>query len=321
MLTHDEGLADVVGSVAAAAGVVPVRVASPGQAVGLLLVGADCATTMTPVPPSRGCEVVLVGEDAAGLAASSMAWDARVVTLPEGQSWLVQLLASGNEATGRLVCLLGAGGGVGTSTLAVGLAGALAPSRTVAVVDADPGSGGLDLLWGAEGEPGWRWPSLLAAEGELAGLRGPVLRVDGTTVVSHARTGAAPGPVALQAVVQALRREHDIVIVDAGRSAGVLDAMPAPDRLVLVAADRVQSLAAAGRLLDGIGAGLRARSGLALHGGAAGCGSAAELGVPLWSRIPVDTALARAAEIGVAPQVAAGRRWRRAVQVLAEALQ
>ena len=40
------------------------------------------------------------------------------------------------------------------------------------LIDADPRSGGLDLLLGAERTAGWRWPRLATARGHLGDLTG-----------------------------------------------------------------------------------------------------------------------------------------------------
>lgn len=319
--TLDEELADVVGSVAAAAGAELVRIDDPAAARGLLLVGADVAggEAWRRLPP--GAQAVLVGEDSGAMAQASMAWGARVVALPEGRAWLATLLAGRTRATaGRIVVLLGGGGGVGTSTVATGLAGELQRrGRRVALLDADPASGGIDLLLGAEGVPGWRWSSLLGATGELGQLAGGAVVVDGLTVVSHGRSGDSPGPTALRSVAHALQRDHDVLVVDAGRCPEVLATLPQVDRLVVAVDGRVSSVASVNRLLAVVGS---SRAGLALRCSAMRAVEITDsLGLPSWAVLPEDGALRRAADVGVAPRVAAGRRWQRAIASLARAVE
>lgn len=74
------------------------------------------------------------------------------------------------DATGSAfsIGLIGASGGLGTSTLAAALAtrAALAGRSTV-LIDLDRGGGGADLLLGCEREPGPRWADLAGASGRV----------------------------------------------------------------------------------------------------------------------------------------------------------
>ena len=92
-------------------------------------------------------------------------------SLPGAEALLVDRLAA--AATGRrgaaTVAVVGGRGGAGASTLACALARDGGSSAgAVMLVDADPLGGGLDLLLGAEGVPGLRWPDLAEARGRAA---------------------------------------------------------------------------------------------------------------------------------------------------------
>ena len=114
-------------------------------------------------------------------------------------------------------------GGVGASTLAAGLAFVAARSgRRTALVDLDPGGGGLDLLVGAERLDGWRWPRLVAARGHLGDLGNSCRAWTGSRCCRWAgavrRSGCRPRP--LRAVLGSLTASHELTVVDVPRLPG-----------------------------------------------------------------------------------------------------
>jgi secretion/DNA translocation related CpaE-like protein len=132
------------------------------------------------------------------------------------------------------VGVLGGSGGAGASLLAAALATAACDAgEDVLLLDADPHSGGADLLLGAEALPGLRW-------GDLAGLAGrvrpDVLRacVDaglhrGTggslRVLAGDRSGADAAVLeTVPAVLAAARRTFGLTVLDLPR--GALAALP-----------------------------------------------------------------------------------------------
>ena len=156
---------------------------------------------------------------------------AALVPLPASAGWLSDALAdvSGTgRGTGSLVCVVGGSGGVGASTLAAGLAfvAARASQRTM-LIDADPRSGGLDLLMGAERTAGWRWPRLATARGHLGDLTGQLPAVEGVDLLSMARGESTPGwelqAEQLKSVLLSAMRSHDITVVDLPRTLGAPD--------------------------------------------------------------------------------------------------
>ena len=91
-----------------------------------------------------------------------------VVFLPDAEQWLISTLGAAviGSPSGRVIAVVGGSGGVGASTTAAALAIHASKSEgMVSLVDADPRSGGMDLLLGAEDEPGVRWPELANASG------------------------------------------------------------------------------------------------------------------------------------------------------------
>ncbi len=126
--------------------------------------------------------------------------------------------------TAPVIAVVGASGGIGTTTLAGALAiRHAAESGMATIVDGSP-HGGLDIWFGAELTPGPRWS-------DLSGLRGtvdPMVLVDrlptacGVRVMSNGRPSGnswSPGPPdpERRAVLAALREVSTLVIVDGGR--------------------------------------------------------------------------------------------------------
>lgn len=119
----------------------------------------------------------------------------------------------------EVLAVTGARGGLGASVLLLHLAWALGRAgRRVAMMDLDP-TGGLDLLCGQSVLTGLRWADLPAEEsafrpGHLVGALPawhamPVLTGD-------VRGGPLP---CAEAVLEAMRAEHDVVLVDLPRGA------------------------------------------------------------------------------------------------------
>jgi hypothetical protein len=114
--------------------------------------------------------------------------------------------------------VIGASGGLGTSTLCVALAVRGAPHVGATVcLDGAPGAEGLDVTACLEHVPGLRWPDLSGAQGEVDGtalLRG--LPGDGTARVLAGSCDAVPDEVAACAV-RALGDLCGLTVVDLGR--------------------------------------------------------------------------------------------------------
>ncbi len=333
LCTADEGLAAAVTAAAAAVEHGVVRVREVESLIGgwrdasVVIIGADLAVAAARMglPPREGVYVLADALAPVGALSASVPLGSGTIVLPEGGTWLADVLAGRTSRARRTsrIAVLGGSGGVGASTFAVGLACAGTAIGAASLVDLDPLGGGADLLLGAERVAGWRWDRLRAARGQIGELRGQVPTVAGVTVVSMARDDAtAITRDAVAAVVASLSRSSDLVVMDVGRSldAGGREALRAADRTVLVCAADVRAVASARMTLaaaDVAGAGVVVRL---RKGGSVRVGDVATaLGLPLWGTLPVDAALPAAAERGVPPDRAAGRRWLRAcAQVLAE---
>ncbi|WP_153506530.1 septum site-determining protein Ssd [Cumulibacter manganitolerans] len=182
LITGDRALAQRAERIAAAARHRVVR-ADPRVASGawasadVVLIGADRLGEVVDVDPPRRDEVYVI----AGSTVPDSAWRDCVsigatdaVALDESEGWLVERLSLRRavRASGRVVAVRGAAGGVGTSVVAAGLALAVAGAPAV-LIDTDPAGGWLDLILGIDLD-GLGWA-------ELAGLRG---RVDGAALAA-----------------------------------------------------------------------------------------------------------------------------------------
>lgn len=231
----------------------PEAVGGRWQAAGTVFIGVDSAAEVAALALPRRERVYLVGSDSGAAALWSMPLGAEVIVLPQGRGWLSSVLAGQADGTGELLAVLGGSGGVGASTLAAALAWRASDrGRSVALVDADRLGGGIDLLMGAEREPGWRWPRFAGADGVLGELGEFLPVIDGVTVLSMARgpdLELAREPLA--AVLASLRRSFDLVLVDAGRSgsASTREALRLAGRTLLVVGGCVRGVAAAGEVL------------------------------------------------------------------------
>ena len=229
--TTDPELLDHALSVVAAAGLEAEVTSDTGflrarwSSASMVLVGLDQAPALAELRLPRRAEVYLLTET--GTAPEAHQWSvplgAAVVVVPGNARWLSGAIADLSRrpsGSGQRICVTGGAGGVGASTLAAGLAFVAARSgRPTALVDLDPGGGGIDLLIGAERLDGWRWPRLVAARGHLGDFGDQLPCVDGVEVLSMGRGVEAgrPAAEAVRAVLGSLTASHDLTVVDVPR--------------------------------------------------------------------------------------------------------
>lgn len=330
LLTQDESIADAVLAAAAARGTPVDVLAGVEDCVArwpdadLVLVGGDQARALASEGVRQRPGVYVVGFEAGELVRWSVPLGGQVIELPEGLPALSGVLSDDRGCGGAVVGVIGGSGGIGASTLAAGLVmTARRRGLSAALVDLDPLGGGVDLLVGAERAPGWRWPRLVGARGEVSDVGRFLPHVDGFTVVSMERPEAPgtpaeiPGPEAVRAVVGSLAHHHDLVVLDAGRAPcpGARLVLASCRRALLVAGTGVRSVAAASQVLGSLELGeprLVVRSCAASRVPPDAVAHA--LGLPAAGVLPEDRLLARLAEQGEPPGRVGRRRWVRAVE-------
>lgn len=172
---------------------------------------------------------------------------------------------------GNVIAFLPASGGVGASTLAAAVAvRAAAAGRSSVAVDLDRLAGRLDVVFGLEQEPGWRWPELAGVAGIVdgGGLAAELPMACGVPVLSGSGGAGWDGPgdtdgsrgpgdepwlESLPDVVAGLADAHDLTVLDLPRDVAVLTSVALlVDALVVVAAVQVPQLAAASGVVTGV---------------------------------------------------------------------
>ena len=225
-----------------------------------VVVGRDAAQACARARLPRRPGVVLIGDDLdeAGIWQLGVEVGAEhVVFLPDGEQWLVEMLAESVEPVrfaGEVVAVVGGRGGSGATTLAAALAVTAARvGRRTLLVDADPLGGGIDLVFGGESDPGVRWPDLGGTRGRVPGsaLTGALPRMSDLSVLSWDRSDVLRVPCeAMETVLEAGRRSCELVVVDLPRTlddAGRIVLSLASQVLLVVPAE-VRAAAAATRV-------------------------------------------------------------------------
>ena len=265
----------------------------------------------------RRDDVVLVGsdlDDADVWQRAVQVGAEHVVFLPDAEVWLVERLAEAaarpTGPAGPLVAVVGGRGGAGATTLACALALTAARSgRRTLLVDGDPLGGGIDLVFGGEASQGVRWPDLRATRGRLpaSALTDALPRIADLSVLSWDRDDAAVVPVeAVQAVVDAGRRGHDLVVVDLPRTVddAARTVLGQATLALLVVPAEVRAAAAASRVAAAVGL-LCPDLRLVVRGpspGGLGADAVARvLGLPLAGDVPAEDDLAADLERGRPP--------------------
>ncbi|WP_179229112.1 septum site-determining protein Ssd [Parenemella sanctibonifatiensis] len=301
------------------------EVVSRWEEASTVVVGADVAEQVAALRLPSRAGVHLVGDADHPVSGWSMQLGAAVIDLPAGQPWLSQVIRGpAVGGGGSVLAVVGASGGVGVSTFVTGLGQACTDRGPTVLLDVDAAGGGLDLLLGLEAQEGWRWRDLAAARGGLSGLSGRLPSEDQLSVLAVDRDPAgAPGQVprgALAVVLEAAANEFDAVIADLGRGEAAEHAvvLERADRILLVVATELRSIAQARTITARLGAGavelwVRQWRPSSL----APVVVADALGLPLSGVIPHDPAVRRAADAGLPAASGAGRGWRRACRAAA----
>ncbi|MEX3504077.1 septum site-determining protein Ssd [Corynebacterium sp. LK2510] len=228
-----------------------------------VLLDAPFATAASDLPARAG--VFLLGGDVATIADQHARFPqaAASFVLPAQAGELLRAVGSlrsalpASRGAEAVIAVVGAAGGVGTSTLAATICRAAGSEREPTLIDAHRYSGGLDFLLGIEDEIGARWGEIVVGEGAVD--RADVRRAlpssaDGIAVLTHARTTIADPFVVGRHDVERL------VAAVAGAGLTVVDApvnlVPSGcDLVVVVTPAEVRGVAAAARVVAELAAG------------------------------------------------------------------
>ena len=220
-------------------------------------------------------------------------------------------------------------GGVGVSTMAAIVAGRAKQVADVTLVDADPLSGGLDLLVGAENTSGARWPDLIAGASGGGSITAQDVRAalpftdDGIAVITAARGDGTDSfefsSNNVNMIAQALNTSDTSHITVFDHPPGTVDS-PA-DLLVVITPLELRPAAAASKHISRLKAHQRSFIVLARHRGWAGI-NVQELqslvGTAPLTEIPTVRSLPKAAEMTGLPLRIPRQLTEVADQILAE---
>ena len=324
------------------------RATRGGPATGRRPVWDGRDVSFPPLRPSAGRPVHPGGETQTGERGTSQGRARSGCSLSESPSEsppeppLEPLWASAPVGSDRgrraaqVLAVTGARGGLGASVLLLHLAWALGRAgRRVAMMDLDP-TGGLDLLCGQSVLTGLRWADLPAEEsafrpGHLVGA----LPVWHAMPVLTGDVRGGPLPCA-EAVLEAMRAEHDVVLVDLPRGASP----PPGARVLIVTGLDLRSAVAAESIASRLRGPAPGGRQVAVADAEAATADAAAAGVPVWlvarqvgedvvvedlelitgcpvlGQVPTDRVLAKRLALGEDP-VRARSAFRRAASALA----
>ncbi len=320
LVTTDADLSETVVRLSAAAGVQPVLLGRVDECrarwrtASCVLLGRDAAAEIAAGGLPRRPDVIIVcGEpdsidvwrDAVGIGA------ARVVRLPTDQEWLIRWLGDASDGAGaaRVVGLVGAGGGAGASTLATALAVRSARQRQTCLIDADPLSGGIELVLGSEHRDGLRWSDIAVTVGHVgsAAFRAALPEHRGVTVLSWARGASAPvEPTTMRRILDAASRSFELIVLDLPRrwDDAAAEALHLCQHVLVVATADVRCAAATAALLPSLerhAAGLHLVVRTAKTSAISPESMADSLRLPLAAVLPTRRGVARSIADGLGP--------------------
>ncbi len=346
-LLSDPALREEIDRVTAAVGTTAVHLdagSRPGgriwAAARAVVVDGPAARALAVMPLTRRSAVFVVTAgapdgpppDTAVLSASIAVGAEAVLTLPAHADQLVRGLSDPGDhagvrgSRGALVAVVGGRGGAGGSLFSAAMALSLTGSL---LMDLDPWGGGIDLLLGAEGAAGLRWPDIQVQDGKLdwAAVREALPRQRGISILSGTRRAHDVEPAAAAAFTDAARSGGVTVVCDLPgvHTAAARTTVEAADLVVVVATCDVRSCAATAALAPALSA-LNPNVGLVVRGPApGGLGSgefASAVGLPLLTTMRPEPMLAERLEHGglkLGGRSPLGRAAREILDVLADA--
>lgn len=161
------------------------------------------------------------------------------------------------DPQGSVIAISSATGGAGCSTIAAALALYSHHVTPTVLIDADPQSGGLDLLLGCEDCPGIRWIDLTSSDGVLEGadlIAALPHSASGLPVLSVDRQSPKAGITEekLQQVIAALRPHYRLIIDIPAHAHLLTTVLSSADTFYLVIPPEVRAAAAASRMLGNL---------------------------------------------------------------------
>lgn len=249
-----------------------------------------------------------------------------VAFLPDAREWLIaNLVPQGNQIT-KIIGVLGASGGIGTSLVASCIAAQLVSKRSsVLLTEGQLISGGLDVLWGIEDTKGFRIPDLKNQKNliNLQEVLRSIPKSSGVYVLSTDSKLATPNSD-FGKIFKNLRGITDFQIIDFPNCDHheFVDLLETCDELALIVGSTIRSTSAANQLIQSFpklsGAKLVIRNlpGTNLDG----MRIAKTLGMNLCTTIQTDSRIVEQLEQGISPANLSSNSLKRSILEIVQEL-
>lgn len=232
-----------------------------------------------------------------------------VAVLPEGQGWIIEHFPAPLHSQSFTIGLIPAIGGAGASTIASALSvQACENFGSVALIDLDRTSAGLDIVCGAEEIDGLRWDDIGSATGVIRGedLQRALPIHDGVHLLSWKRDSLTQNQqLSCPDVIGQLSGVFDLMVLDFGAHEAFDDQLTRMlNQAIVVVPNTVRGCASAARRIgelngQGISVGLVVREIPGSH--LKPIEVSESLGAPLLTRVATDLRVVEQIEQGMGP--------------------
>lgn len=174
-----------------------------------------------------------------------------VVFLPDAREWLLENLIPRKSNASQVIGVIGATGGLGSSLLASSIAALYATTGETVLTELPNYSGGLDVLWGIEENPGIRWSDLVNSSGRIS-TKDIIRTLPNTSGVSIMSCGSDDNNhLGAIDVVTEMATEAENLVIDLPNSAdpNFKEFLKLSSDLVLVVGTTIRSTNAANQLI------------------------------------------------------------------------
>jgi secretion/DNA translocation related CpaE-like protein len=206
-------------------------------------------------------DVVLVASGALGPDTWELALQLKanfVAEMANDREWLIDHLAAPATKSGICVAVIPGCGGAGATTIASALAfHAKALVESVALIDCDQTSAGIDIVTGSEQIAGMRWRDFISLTNSInaTDIARGLPSKDGVKILSTSSEPATISETEVGTIVNQLLTVNDLVILDLERHEGIVrdsKLLELADVILVVVPSTVRGCASADRVIENI---------------------------------------------------------------------
>lgn len=272
--------------------------------------------------------LITTGEPSLEIWQKAVSTEAKYVAfLPDAREWLLQNLIPNSAKSTKIVGVLGATGGLGTSLIASWLAIMFAQSNnSVALAETNFCSGGLDVLWGIEETKGTRWADLIYSSGRIApqDLYRSLPKANGISILStDSQDGRAPNNSV--EIISDLSQSVEVLVIDLAKSneAGAAELVELCTDLVIVTGSTIRSTSATNQLIQLIPNLAKAKLIVRMIPGSGldAINVSKTLGLQLLGTVATDQKIVEHLEQGLSPTDLSSNSYRKSIQEIFENLE